>query len=500
MALFRNLRGEVLTGADAVDIVYRLPDGQDLQISVSGAPLRDPDGEIVGAVAICRDVTERRALERRTHEALVALLAMAEVLVQEPEPSAEGGGMRQVAQQLTDLACRVMGCERASIHIAEQRGELLRPLTVAGLDPEMAQRWYAAPPIPWRQALPEVSARLTAGEIAFIDYTRPPYDQLPNPYSIRVLLMAPMRIGQHFVGLLALDYGDQDHSYTPDETSLANAAAKLAALVIERERLLEERTRAEAQVLALREANRRMDEFLGIAAHELRTPVTVIKANLQLLSRQVAPDVLASDSGPQYRGDRRPVSLLGRTEKAVDRLTRLVDDLVDVSRIRAGKLNLQIEPLDMAALALDVVEEQRLAHDDRRIQVELQGGASAMVRADADRIRQVLLNYLTNALKYSAQQQPVVVRVTTEDTETATPVVRVAVRDKGPGIPSKELGQVWELFHRVPGIEVLSGSGVGMGLGLHISRELVERHGGSVGVTSKVGKGSTFWFTLPLAE
>jgi signal transduction histidine kinase len=467
---------------------------------VSGAPLRDPDGEIIGAVSICRDVTERRALERRTQEALVALLAMAEVLVQEPEQSTEGDGMRRAAQRLTELTCRVMGCARSSIHIADQEGELLQPLTVAGLNPEAEQSWYAMAPIPWRRALSGIAPGLEDGEIAFLDYTRPPHNRLPNPYSARVILMAPLRVGGDLVGLLALDYGDKDHTYTKDEISLANAAAKLAALVLERERLQEERTRTQAQVLALQEANRRMDEFLGIAAHELRTPVTVIKANLQLLSRQFAPDTLAEGSDPRHRTERHPLVLLGRTEKSIDRLTRLVNDLVDVSRIRAGIMNLQPEPLDIATLVQDVVEDQRLAHPGRLIQLEVQEGARTTVQADADRIRQVLLNYLTNALKYSSEQQPVVVRVSNEDAGTAASAVRIAVRDNGPGIPSSELEQVWELFHRVPGVEVLSGSGVGLGLGLHISRELVERHGGSVGVVSKVGTGSTFWFALPLAE
>jgi signal transduction histidine kinase len=248
-------------------------------------------------------------------------------------------------------------------------------------------------------------------------------------------------------------------------------------------------------MLALEEANRRMDEFLGIAAHELRTPVTVIKANLQLLSRQEA-----AENGASSPAARRSHTLLERTEKSVDRLTRLVGDLVDVSRIRAGKLSLELETLDMALVVGDVVEEQHLAHPGRRIEIAQPAHLRALVRGDGDRIRQVLLNYLTNALKYSPEHQPVVVKVTTEGAGTPKAAVRVAVCDKGPGIPADEIERVWDLFHRVPGIEVLSGSGVGLGLGLHISRELVERHGGQVGITSKVGKGTTFWFTLPLAE
>jgi len=104
-----------------------------------------------------------------------------------------------------------------------------------------------------------------------------------------------------------------------------------------------------------------------------------------------------------------------------------------------------------------------------------------------------MLNYLTNALKYSAEDRPVEIGIEMEDW-----VARVWVRDAGPGIPSEEQDRVWERFHRVPGIEVQSGSGIGLGLGLHISRTIIERHRGHVGVESTPGVGATFWFTLPL--
>jgi signal transduction histidine kinase len=115
--------------------------------------------------------------------------------------------------------------------------------------------------------------------------------------------------------------------------------------------------------------------------------------------------------------------------------------------------------------------------------------------ADPDRIGQVVTNYLTNALKYSIAAMPVDVHLTVEQG-----LARVAVRDRGPGLPLEEQQRLWQRFYRVAGINVRSGSGVGLGLGLYICRSIIERHYGEVGVQSAPGQGSTFWFTLPLIE
>jgi signal transduction histidine kinase len=117
------------------------------------------------------------------------------------------------------------------------------------------------------------------------------------------------------------------------------------------------------------------------------------------------------------------------------------------------------------------------------------------VLADADRVGQVVNNYLTNALKYSETDKPVDVRLEREEA-----MMRVEVADDGPGLSSAQQQQIWDHFSRVEGIEVKSGTGVGLGLGLYICRNLIERQGGQVGVESQVGQGSTFWFTLPLAH
>jgi signal transduction histidine kinase len=117
------------------------------------------------------------------------------------------------------------------------------------------------------------------------------------------------------------------------------------------------------------------------------------------------------------------------------------------------------------------------------------------ILADPDRIGQVLTNYISNALKYSEATKPVEVQLTCEGQ-----VACIAVRDEGPGLSNEEQQRVWECFYQAPDIKVLSGSGVGLGLGLYISQTIIQRHHGQVGVQSTPGKGSTFWFTLPIAR
>lgn len=200
------------------------------------------------------------------------------------------------------------------------------------------------------------------------------------------------------------------------------------------------------------------------------------------------------NDGIATEGQRRDLDVLHRTEYQIVRLTRLLDDLVDTSRIRAGRLELRLEASDLIVIVRAAVEAQRVTNPDRLILLPSPHPTAISLYADADRIGQVVINYLTNALKYSDEDQPVQVRVEVTDTHA-----RVSVTDHGPGIPTTHLEQIWDVFHRVPGIAVRSGSGVGLGLGLHICQMIIEHHGGQVGVTSSPGQGSTFWFTLPLS-
>lgn len=184
---------------------------------------------------------------------------------------------------------------------------------------------------------------------------------------------------------------------------------------------------------------------------------------------------------------------MGRMEHSISRMERLVNDLLDVSRIESGRLALRLEPLDLISLYRHVTAEQ-MAASEREIALELPPEPT-IVRADADRIDQVLANLLSNTLKYSPHERPVTLTVRKE----AANVV-MAIRDEGSGIPQEALPHLFERFYRVPGVQVQSGSGVGLGLGLYITRELVERHGEQIRAESTPGLGTTFSVTLPLAD
>lgn len=501
----RMLRGEVLSDTNAVDVSYSLLDGRRVEASITGAPLHDDKGQIVGAVMVMRDLTERQRLERRTHEALQALLAMAEALVQMPDPDASQPEVEEApaaanpaVHRLVELASNLLGCKNVSISAMDLEKGIACPLAVCGLSPEQERRWWAGErrSARWMDgAHTEVLARLQAGETLVLDMSCPLLRDEPNLYNAQTLLAVPMRMGERLVGIMILDPADAPRRYTSQEISLAAASARLGALVLERERLLREREAARASELALRQANQQMDAFLGMASHELKTPVTTIILGLQLALRRIQnllrAEMVAS-SGTRQKLETLDEQLT-RTSRQATRLDRLVNDLLDVSRIQAEKLVLCLEPVDLLGLICEVAQEQQQASQQRSIQLALPANSQVMVNADAGRIEQVVMNYLTNALKYSPEEEPVEVGAALEND-----VVRVWVRDHGPGIPLAEQAHIWERFHRVAGTEVRSGSGVGLGLGLYISRSIIERHHGQVGIESSPGKGATFWFTLPL--
>lgn len=235
-------------------------------------------------------------------------------------------------------------------------------------------------------------------------------------------------------------------------------------------------------VTEMRSVERLKDEFMAIASHELRTPLTIIKAQTQLVARKLPP-------GAEGAAERLKVVLA-----ETDRMARLIQALLDVSRLEKGELALTMAPLDLVELTRAMVE--RLAPTSAQHVLQFEGPEEPVpVVGDRDRLEQVLLNLLENAVRYSPDGGPVTVTLRIEGDEAV-----LAVRDAGIGLSPEALQRVFERFYQVDGVP-LTRRFPGMGLGLYLSQAIVARHGGRIWAESPgLGQGSTFSFTLPIAR
>lgn len=450
--------------------------------------------ELLARVEARLEIARTRAeAQRHTQEALKALLETARWIVS----AQEAGAVQDVARELTTLAQRIVGSEIVSLLAVDETGRFI-PLAAVGRTPDEDMAWHATLARYTTQDYfsPTQLQQLSAGEVVGVDVADREAHGLPV-YGMGSAVSAPLLSDGRLRGILSFAYVDADHQFSWAELELASAFAQMALLALERERLLRERTDARAEALALAEATQRMDEFLGIASHELRTPVTSLVAMMQMAARSLGSIGAAATTLPDEQVSRlqRSQELLERAARQTVRLNRLVGDLIDVTRIKAGKLEMRVESCDLISLVREVAQEQQSVWPTRHIAVEASCRKKLALVGDEDRICQVIINLLSNALKYSPENKPVVIHVDVSDK-----VARVGVRDEGPGLTPGQQARVWDRFYRVPGIEQQSGTGLGLGLGLHICRTIVEQHGGQVGVDSAIGEGSTFWFTLPLPQ
>jgi len=227
-----------------------------------------------------------------------------------------------------------------------------------------------------------------------------------------------------------------------------------------------------------KELEKRKDEFISMASHELKTPLTSLKGFLGLLQRRLTT-----------QGDEQALHYIARMDAQVNRLTKLINDLLDLSKMQTGQLDYREERFEVDALVQEIVENVQGTTQTHHLLLEGQIGAE--VFGDRDRIGQVLMNLLNNAIKYSPQADTVLVRVAKDQNKAL-----VSVQDFGIGIAKEHQHKIFERFYQVTDPEEKTYPG--LGIGLYISYQIVKRHGGRMWVESKKGEGAAFQFTLPL--
>ena len=223
----------------------------------------------------------------------------------------------------------------------------------------------------------------------------------------------------------------------------------------------------------------RKDEFISVASHELKTPITSLSASMQILQKLIKTDA-SSDKVPLF---------INKANKNLNKLIHLLDDLLNMTKIQQGQLALNKTKFNLAEMIKDCCEHLNLGSNHEFIMI---GDKELMIYADYRRIDQVIINLISNAMKYSPQSNIIEITVSHDD-YTAT----VSVRDFGIGINPEKLPHLFDRYFRV---DALGHQFSGLGLGLYISSEIITRHNGKLGVESELGEGSNFWFKIPLDD
>ncbi len=444
---------------------YIHKEGHLVSVLLTGSLVRDSRGDPLHFIAQIQDISERKRLEQdwrflaetglqlagsldtRATLAIVARLvvpALADWCVIELVDDQE----RVLAVEGAAASAQKEGSLRAllAIHDPFRHGHIVARVLRTG-EPELLAQ------------MPPRVREAAAEDERYLELLR----QL-EPLSGMVV---PLLARGHTLGAIILAASESGRRYDTHSLMLAEELARRAALAVDNARLYR----------ISEQATRSRDEVLRIVAHDLRSPLQVISLSAQALLRRLPEE---------SRADRKPLDTI---QRAVARATHLIQDLLDVARMEAGRISVERRPEQLAPLLKEALELHRAIAEARSIQLMIsipEDGPSIL--ADRDRLLQIFSNLLGNALKFTPEGGQIALRV-----EQAGDVVRFSVSDTGPGIPAESLPHIFNPFWQ--GRERRK---EGAGLGLAIVKGLVEAHGGHIWVESKPGVGSTFFFTLPI--
>ncbi len=321
---------------------------------------------------------------------------------------------------------------------------------------------------------------LRLGDMDGIDVLREVQRTSPDTASIMLTGYASLESA-----VAALRSGAYDYLMKPSDVEELRATVNRAI----------ERRQLRRRLLELEEVDRLKTQFLSMASHELRTPLTAVSGFIQVARRRIqraAEQENGANGSTDWKDEAtRAAETLDLAQRQSRRLARLVDELLDVSRLQLGRAELHVQEVDIVRLVRDVVDRMRLLTSTHTFEVRASMEA-AVVSADADRMDQVFENLIANAVKYSPSGGAITVALARTGDD-----VRIAIADQGIGISREELDRIFNLFYRSP--DPRAGHVGGLGLGLYISREIVTRHGGRLWAESNGEVGSTFYVSLPLA-
>ncbi|MBN1874976.1 MAG: GAF domain-containing protein [Anaerolineae bacterium] len=401
--------------------------------------------------------TDRDSFQKleRTPDQLAEKITVLEELIRISRNLNSTLEMRRLLQQIVDAAQVLTHADGASILLVESE-ENLRFAATAGPSANVLE--IVEVPIQGSLAGWVVQNR----ELVIIEDAQSD-SRLYNIHSIdatQSIIAVPMIFGDEVIGVVESVTIKARYRFTPQDMETLETLASIAAVAVQNARLFEQ------------------SDWVSEVIHEIRTPLTAIMSYADLLQR---PNL-----DPEMRNKFANIIL-----QETERVSSLATTFLDLARLESGRIQMAHEPLKIAeviTLAADVIRPS--AKDKaRNLEVEVSENLPITL-GDTQRIHQVLLNLLSNAIKYSDPGDTVTVAAATDGDN-----ITVAVTDTGPGIPSDQIPKLFQKFSRLPGSERKA---TGTGLGLVVARQIVEAHQGHIGVRSEVGKGSTFYFSLPV--
>lgn len=337
----------------------------------------------------------------------------------------------------------------------------------------------------WEKTYTSGLARMLEGhhDLCLLDYRLGAHngieltkDARSRGYAGPIIVLTGINEGE--IDIQALQAGADD--YIAKDQLQSILLHRIIRYAIERKKAERERERLLSEQIASRELAKRRNEFISMVVHELKTPLTSLKAYAQLQRRRFA-----------RVGDEQTVQLATRMEAQINKLTDLINDFQDVTRIEGGRLQFRESLFSFGDLVSEIVEDLQLSTQHQTFVCE--GTTDQEIWGDRMRIGQVITNFLTNAMKYAPNTERVIL-TSHVDADTLT----FSVQDFGPGIPTELQTKIFEPFYRIEDSEQRAAPG--LGLGLYISAEIIQRHGGRIWVESVEGHGATFFFSLPLTR
>jgi len=382
----------------------------------------------------------------------------------------------ELLQAIVNLTKESFGLYHAHIYLLSEDGKTLNLAAGAGEAGRLMVERRHSIPLSREHSLVARAAR-TRQAVISNDVSQEP-DFLPNPLlpDTRSEMAVPMIVGGDLIGVLDVQASTLNR-FTEEDARIKTTLADQVAIAIRNAEAFE---RERKTVARLREVDRLKQEFLANMSHELRTPLNSIIGYSEVLI-----DGVDGELPEEAVEDVQAIHSSGR------HLLGLINEILDMAKIEAGQMNLAQKPMDVLEMLSEVVRESQILVKEKPVELRLEAQTQAApVNGDRMRLRQIMLNLLSNAVKFTEQGQ-IVVRCMAQG-ET----LRVEVEDTGIGIDENSLEVIFERFRQADGSSTRRAGGTG--LGLAITRQLVQMHGGEIGVRSQLGVGSTFWFTLPL--